>query len=370
MKIHFLLHKFQFEIKSYISIIVILSFFSCKQIEHSKIEFTEFPETINKSTELRLFEGKVQYACTYTFDSILAAIDPWTERGFCIKYYNKTTMKYLGQTGRIGKAPDEIIRPMYPTIDRTGKRIFIVDEGRNRKIFEYSVEKSLKDTSYIPKAIFEIGMNCYYASDLTYCDNDLFSFKYSQTHEDSTEYLNSFIDLKQKKIDSYTELPLKKEIPTEAFYDFSMRNSCYRNGIIFTAFQYHDKIIAYDAENRKIIFEINGPDLIKPEVELRGDRWVPENTERVMTYTSVTASDEYVFGLYSGVSETINNYAPYSTNIIHVFDHTGNPVRKLILDRQVLQISYDDETNSLFGISGNETTMETNGIVWIELGSG
>ncbi len=341
---------------------------SCDNQEKSVIRFTEFPETVKKTTVTKTLKSNYQISDFFITGNILITVNVWVENGYYITYFDKNTLEYIGRTGRRGKAPGEVVRAMYPTIDHENKKIFLTDEGGNRKIYEFDIEASIKDTDYIPKKLFEIGMNRYYAGNLTYCDNDIFMFGYYHQAEDSVEYSYSFIDKSDKFLGSYVEFPFKKDIPLEAYCTLVYRNIVFRNGNLFTAYQYIDKINSFNVSQKKMNFETNGPYLLKPEVEVHADQWVPFETERTVAYISIAASDKYVYGLYSGEVENARNYAPDCAKTIHVFDYSGNPVQKIELDQNIIQITYDEETNSLVGIQNDEKTgMNTQGLVWIKL---
>jgi hypothetical protein len=62
-------------------------------------------------------------------------------------------------------------------------------------------------------------------------------------------------------------------------------------------------------------------------------------------YLSMDSNDTHIFALYSGLNQVENPDGSFSkSNIIHVFDWNGNPVIRLITDKQLSHICVDENT--------------------------
>lgn len=345
--------------------------FSCNSNEDISLKiknFTSFPKSTKKKVILKNFRTKISAYNIFVIDDKLVVYNVWVDNGYYISFFNKNTLEFLGAAAKKGKAPNEIINCEGITTNACSKKIFIIDFGRNNSVYELDVEKSINNKNYFPEKLNELGADKEFVDDLTYCGNDILMFHYYHPEEDSAEYYYNFIGKTDKFSVAKEKLPFVKDFPMNAYRRFSMRKSFYKNGRLFTAFQYHDKIFSYDVKSKKAVFETNGPYLLKPEVELHDIYWVPYETERTVAYISIAASDKYVYGLYSGQQESAKNYSPNCAKTIHVFDYSGNPVQKIELDQNIMQITYDEETNSLVGIQNDEKTgMNTQGLVWIKL---
>ncbi|MDR1201203.1 MAG: TolB-like 6-bladed beta-propeller domain-containing protein, partial [Tannerellaceae bacterium] len=62
-------------------------------------------------------------------------------------------------------------------------------------------------------------------------------------------------------------------------------------------------------------------------------------------YLSMDSNDTYIFALYSGLNQVENPDGSFTkSNMIHVFDWDGNPVARLITDKQLSHICVDEST--------------------------
>ena len=137
----------------------ILIFFSCNKNEQRNINivsFTEFPVTEEIENQIITFRN-VQASDLFSVEDILIVKQGWVDRGVYIKYFDKNTLKFLGQTGKHGRGPGEIVNPDFPAVDIKNKKVYLIDQGRNRDVFEFDIEKSIKDIDYIPEKLFEVG---------------------------------------------------------------------------------------------------------------------------------------------------------------------------------------------------------------------
>jgi hypothetical protein len=352
---------------------IIVLFISCaenKQSVHTKeTSFTEFKDTLEIKTNIKYFKQNVQADKLFIVDNIMIVTQNWIDNGFYIKYFDINSLEFIGQAARKGKGPDEISMGAYPSVDPQGKHIYICDNARNRTIYKFDIQSSIKNPFYKPIKLFEIGTTILDVENITYCGHNKFMYYcHYGSHVDSVEYSYTFVNNSGEHLGNYIESLYYTKLPEGAIKGIGFRSDYYYDDKIITAFEYQDRIIGFDTKENKPIFETKGPILEEPDFEIHGEYWVPFETPRVLTYLSVTANEKYIFALYSGVYETIKNHAPRFSKQIFVFDTHGQPKKLLQLDRTVRNIAYDKEQNKLVCIQNDEDTgTKTRGIVYVNL---
>jgi hypothetical protein len=106
-----------------------------------------------------------------------------------------------------------------------------------------------------------------------------------------------------------------------------------------------------------VVREFETPYAVEPEIE-RGELWTRKGRQRV-GYGSCTASDEYVFALFSGRHE--RDYRPpsryfpseaFAYEFLHIFDWNGRLVKVVQLDPPAWwRAAIDTKTFELFGLT-------------------
>ena len=67
----------------------------------------------------------------------------------------------------------------------------------------------------------------------------------------------------------------------------------------------------------------------------------------VMGYLSAYVGNNYVYALYSGVPENINEIATYG-NEIHIFDNEGNMVDRIKIEKSAFSLVVDESEGKIF----------------------
>ncbi|PZX58382.1 TolB-like protein [Algoriphagus ratkowskyi] len=71
-------------------------------------------------------------------------------------------------------------------------------------------------------------------------------------------------------------------------------------------------------------------------------------------YQGISISEQYIFALYSGYSPLDYSNSGLTAKEIRVFDLEGNPKWRFILDRSVSQISINEQTHEIYGLTTDE----------------
>lgn len=80
-----------------------------------------------------------------------------------------------------------------------------------------------------------------------------------------------------------------------------------------------------------------------------------------MGYLDLFAGDNYIYALYNGRTKEAFKDRYFYGNQIHIFDWEGNPVKNLIVDRDIRALSVDETNNLLYTISYNINESEDPG---------
>lgn len=71
-------------------------------------------------------------------------------------------------------------------------------------------------------------------------------------------------------------------------------------------------------------------------------------------YRDAVVTEKYVFALYAGVSQSEFNKTAIMAEQIWVFDHTGTPLWKLMLDRSIINFVVNEDSNEIYGLTTDE----------------
>lgn len=109
--------------------------------------------------------------------------------------------------------------------------------------------------------------------------------------------------------------------------------------------------------NSKGFIRIEGPEVAIPEFqylqsEFGGVMVYDRNVH--YGYRDIAFTDNYIFALYAGHGQLDFNETGIMAEQIWVFDHTGKPLWNLKLDRSIIQISINENTNEIYGLTTDE----------------
>ena len=338
---------------------VLLILFSCnnkttKQGETSIKKFTEFPSTENKSVETKVIP-KHKISNLLFADDVLVIEQYAEEKDYFVKFYNSKTFDFLGQAAKHGKGPGEIIYSGLTTFDRNNRTIYIVDRGRNNIVYKIDIDNAIENVDYIPQKLFKIATETESLLNFNYIGNEGFVFDYIAENKDSTDHVYTFCDNTGKITGSYLETGIDKDIHKKARATVSRKRTICKNGRLFSAYRFYDRLISFDVETKQLIFEQTGPLEFTPKLEINSQGfWMPKEHDRLTAYTAIAASDDHIYCLWSGTlyNLSVKKVPEYACSTIFVFDYQGNPVKEIELDKAIRPdvLSYRAETNELYGI--------------------
>ncbi|GEO21659.1 BF3164 family lipoprotein [Cyclobacterium qasimii] len=119
---------------------------------------------------------------------------------------------------------------------------------------------------------------------------------------------------------------------------------------------YRDRLIIFDNRDKSFII-IDGPDLEFPPFELvdaGGFERLYLGWDRLYRYRDAVVTKSYIFALYGGVSQSEYNKTSVMAEQIWVFDHRGQPLWNLKLDRSLINFVINEDTNEIYGLTTDE----------------
>ena len=124
---------------------------------------------------------------------------------------------------------------------------------------------------------------------------------------------------------------------------------------IVVATQNTDRIEIYDTDS--LLHTIRGPVFSEPHYTVHhndsGDSWLSLDDETIKSYSSVAATDEFIFALYSGrtlewLKRTTWFVPPGRT--VFVFTWSGHPVATLNIEDGVVAIGVSADSHNLYAV--------------------
>lgn len=110
-----------------------------------------------------------------------------------------------------------------------------------------------------------------------------------------------------------------------------------------------DQIEIFDLKNRTSKL-ISGPENFKAEFEAyknQGGEDVIQYTDKTrLAFLDASVTDKYIYLLYSGKKN--KEHQSFYGAFVYVFDWNGNPVKKLVLDKNVLSIGVSQDDKVLY----------------------
>lgn len=258
---------------------------------------------------------------------------------FFLHNYSLNTNKFSKPYITKGRGPGEIMGMAnfgfydnYLWInDFTGKKMKLVD--KNKAILSSS-DTDFKDYSF--------KENRFYRSILT--DN----LQYIGTGNETSKFKVQVIDLSTAKVvEEFGELKsYSKDLPLNAIVQASLTQTLLKPTRDKLVLGYiHTDIIEIFDLGRKESISLQGPEKFDLDFSIQNSRWI-ENKNTRLAFIGGAVTNENIYLLYSG--KKFNEENSFRGNYIFVYDWEMNPVKKIILNREVYQISISEDGKELY----------------------
>jgi len=278
-------------------------------------------------------------------DSFLIVVD--TERTpYAISLISRNNDSTVYHIAHKGQGPTEFISATDIAADANSKRAFwaidVMSQSYSMYLIDSIMAGSLKPIKRIKPHNHKLFMDDFVVTkDHIVCNG---SISRAQV---------SFISLKDGSLEHESD-----KIPIEVEYPKSITNShlshaytgshaikpdCSR---IVASTRFGDYLSIYDSSG-VLLKALRTPEKLEPKF-LTYPNGLIGYTETKYGYLDITCTNSYIFAQYAGESHAGD--IEYTSKFVHVFTWEGEPVARLLLDRYVLGICVDEQTNTLYAL--------------------
>lgn len=268
-----------------------------------------------------------------------------------IHLINSADWSYDKAKGKYGEGPLELIDAS-SFFEGGSSDTFWAYSMNRRKLVEYSTN----DSSFLgikEWKMTEPMMNLWFfmkATDSTYL---------GISREDKNRILE--FDLEGKKIGGYGEWEIVEDRPNLTENQLSTLNESWfkgnpDQGLFLRVGLRRDRLEIFDNQDKSFII-VDGPDLEIPPFELidaGGVEHLYIDQEDPYRYGDAFITDSYIYALYRGVNQVEVNKTGIIAEQIWVFDHKGKPLWNLKLERSILRIVVNEQTNEIYGLTTDQ----------------
>ncbi len=312
------------------------------------ISFDKFPNTIELKGHIIPIEYQAKFAALDVIDQYLIVSD-YYPRDRLVHVFNKNSGKKIISFGKVGKGPSELLTSSRKILDPLNRNLWMGDIQR-MKLWCFYLDSAISDANYVPWSIV-LPRNIYPILDLSTCRSEYFIIPSLRG-----DYLYGTYNRKGENTGIHGQNQIQGGVDIGFISDISRINTLVNpeNNRMVVAYRYFDLIEIYDLVSHTPLAEIRGPDHLKKNLQIKRGR---ENNNAINAYELGMSSDErYFYCLYNGrPTRSGNEGIPdvYYPRTIHVFDWDGNPVARLILDREICSFALDRERNRIIAFAVN-----------------
>jgi hypothetical protein len=336
-------------------LLFLVTLFSCKkemeEQNHRVIKEEDFKE-ISITSEKHIFEEIIN-ASSMTFQGDKVLISEYhniPDESPRIHIINSKDWTYDKPKGRFGRGPLEIFDPQL--IVSENQDIFWVYDYNNKKFAKFSIQ----DTSLLADSDLKIIDQMMGPISPSFAPNG----NYLGVPREGEFKIQEF-ELNGNLIANYGEFETVEERPDLTKFQISLLNSGrfsgnQGTGIYVRTSMYRDILEIFNYKSKEF-FSVIGPDLGLPEFEFQQTKFggmVSFAPDFPKKYQEVAVSENFIFALYSGYSHLDYKNSGLVGKEIRIFDLKGNPHLRLKLDRSISQISINEATNEIYGLTTDE----------------
>lgn len=316
---------------------------SCKNKNEDK--FTScFDQTTTysiKSKPVKLQESELVFSSMFKISYIdhLLLVSEIKDPEYEMKIVDlkKGTIRNLG---RRGNGPDEIKYRGSNFSIEPQKKTFCVIDGNNYLVYRTD---SIKDNKDLPFSRFTLDVKEGQFMESTYFNGNVIGGLHDKRF--------GLYNVKSKRMIekySYAKTLPKGALNNQAFFlNHPVKNLAayfYYKSAIFGIITISDNDINV---NEKIYWKTDNEEILDGH-----ERKITHKKDQFNGFISSTASDKYIYVLYSGKSLNVKSLdeltEAYLSKYVYVFDWKGNPVKKYELDQEVRSIAIDQNDATLY----------------------
>ena len=340
--------------KSIILSIIALSFISCK--ESSKKDYSSnFDKEIflthnRESSKDMILEGSV---ITLIEDTIIN-VTSYRLNNDVMLFFSTKDFKKLGAYGTKGRGPNEFLDVMSLSYNGN-KNGFSVFDFYNQALVDLKIQ-NIDDTI----TIIETDKMLAKKEKLSHGRLDILKYNeefYVSTMFNGNGKMFDVLDKNLELVKSFGDSPIKDSLS-------AYTTLCYLGG--YTASSHG--IFAYSAKNIPYIgiYKLNKdgmPEKVAEDhyfetvYEVRGDSFLLSKDKSRGNVYALFIGKKYIYNLFTDglVSEQTYDIPEKSTgNIVFIFDHNGNSIAKLKLDKNLSSLTISEDEKTIYGLARDD----------------
>ncbi|MBE9511894.1 MAG: hypothetical protein IMY71_13570 [Bacteroidetes bacterium] len=319
---------------------------ACHESKLDNTMFNSFKKEIKLESKSLNISEFYRIANLEIIDTFLIVIDSHTTDNY-ISLFHKDNLNLIKSFCPRGKGPNEISQVGTHAIDKENRIINIINWDKNI-LWQYKIDSILCDSTYEPYSI-SFPQKHYPIYDLVINNKEEW---YGIPHPEDSLIL--YFDQSGKEIISFgSNLIAKKPINYKTQYSSSLPRifACINHKInkMVVAYLYFDILSIYDLNYENNVITRIGPDNINFEEQLQ-----LKNKRYYGYFSHPRFDDKYIYVLYhghQGFSLVDNNIVLYYPNEIFMFDWSGVPLRRIILDHSICSFVLDREKQRLIAFT-------------------
>jgi len=344
---HFITGNFYQRLKQFILFILLL-LFGCNQsnvLNRNIVSFSKFSveDTLSFRNIYEYTGGEA--GILELVDSVLILFNVNEGTDYFINNYSIKTGRVYKEYFKSGKGPGEVIGAFIIGINRNSLWLYDVT---SRKIITTDLRKAIANNT-------TVSYNEYAVKDDYLRIGFKDSLRFFAAGFDSSIYKIQEVDLiSGNKVNEFGKI---ESIPDDMTLNaYKAAHECFIHvkpacDKIVLSYRFTDAIEIYDIKTQKSIM-VHGPDGFNAEGKPNGSSWYrTDKTRFAFVSGGGTVTNQYIYMLYSGDlwKDRNSRYA----KCIFVYDWDGNPIRKLVLNRQIqgIAVSEDDITMYAFDVN-------------------
>ncbi|EON78709.1 hypothetical protein ADIS_0606 [Lunatimonas lonarensis] len=327
-----------------INIFAILILWSCARGD-PKEQLIQFPEEVSLVvlSNHPTFEIRDDLRLSHIDDYLIVLSSINSKSNLSI--YNKRDFSYVIDGIPLGEGPEEIMTPI--SLHTHNRDIYIVDGST--KMVKYSLDSILMQRAFHPIAsIKHPRVQEFLWYFLPVPSGYILTTFNKKRHFIKIDHSGSPV----AELGVFPENPLLKQVSNMSYGDYytGIYTISPRQDRIFKVYRDFGMISVYDTLGNEL--NTNRLDLetnYEGKVTFEDGRMIkgPRNS----MYVRLSSDEKYVYGLFYGKDPSKNVHRATICDEIHVFDHLGNPLKKIKLEVGVTDISVDRKANRIYGIN-------------------
>lgn len=287
------------------------------------------------------------------FDSLLVVIDKNNTKGG-ILIFDLNTRDFLTAIGKTGQGPGEFLG--LKKIEVNDKGIWAFDVTL-RTLTRFDLNKVLSEKCQDPDLREEVNPGI---TNLALLNDSLFvasyyvaSKRFSVNTFGSGEPLKVFGDYPPlDNIYGLDSIRFKYGVVANLLQSKMLYNA--KHDAIVLSYFFTALIQIIDMERGIVEHSLYGPDkTFPPEYEMTGDGRSVLAGNAKEGYLDISLTDNYIYALYSGKTDHLD----ITSNQIFQFDWNGKPIRKFIVDHNLIAFVVDEKDEKIYGIDFSDNPL-------------